>query len=251
MSDIAEVFLDEKVEDDPVDESLNEELKPDDQVENQDDSKDEKVDKDKDPEPTSELTEDLSDKKALVTQAKDERQKRQNAVKENEALKAELEQLKSQLNKGEDKSAPDVFEDQEAFSSHLEEKVTANARDQIMNVQRDMMMEFKPDYEEKELAFFEIAKENPAMLAQAKSSPNPAKFAYEQGSKYLQYKELQDVDALKGKMRAELEQEIRAELEGKLKAKEDKSENLSPSLANARGSVEKSPRLSENPIDMF
>ena len=93
---------------------------------------------------------------------KDERQKRQK-------LEKELEELRASLDKKEEK-APDVFDDQEAYTKHLEQKFESKTKEQILNVQRDMMLEFKPDYEEKEKAFFEVAKDNPALIQQARNT---------------------------------------------------------------------------------
>ena len=170
----------------------------------------------------------------------------QNLREEKRKLREELEALKAEKPK-EEVETPDVFEDQDGFKNHLQQET----RQQILAVQRDMMMEFKGDYEEKEQAFFDIAKDNPALIAEANNSPNPAKFAYEQGNKFIKYQEIQNVDQMESKIRGDLEQKIRAEIEAEYKAKSTAGDNLSPTLTKVRGSTEKDAVVPENPEDIF
>jgi len=252
MNDISAVFNDEVVEDvaeeatEEVTEAANESEKVEEAPEVE--SKDEP----KEPEKAETTSEEEAEKESWTFQAvKDERRKRQAEKEKNRDLERQLAELKAGQNQPEKPELPDVFENQEEFAKSLEERLTANSRQQIIQTQRDMMIEFKSDYEEKEAAFIEFGKDNPALLAQANASPNPAKFAYEQGSKYLKFQQMQDVDSLEAKMRAEIEAKVRSEFESKQKTVEDKASRLSPSLANARGAVEADESVPENPGDLF
>ena len=62
---------------------------------------------------------------------------------------------------------------------------------------------------------------------------------------------MQDVDGMKAKLRAEIEAEVRSELESKQSSIDKKAQNLSPSLAGARGTAETEESVPENPGDLF
>lgn len=242
MSDIAEVFND--VSDESVNDASNEvpdstESESKEKVETEQAA--ETPPEKQEPETTSE--EKTEQQEWTFAAVKDERQKRQK-------LEKELEELRAQ-NAASEIKIPDVVEDQEGFTKHLEDKIRGESRQAIIETQRDMMMDFKPDYEEKESAFMEMAKGNAALIAEANASKNPAKFAYEQGAKYLKYQELQNVDSMEAKLRAELETKIRAELEGKIQQEAKLENNISPSLAKARGTTDKTDSVPENPADLF
>ena len=247
MNDIAAVF------DDGVVEEVTEEVSQTEEV-NEPANESEKVeevpeveskDEPKEPEKAETTSEEEAEKANWTFQAvKDERRKRQE-------LEKQLEELKAGQNNPEPKELPDIFENQEGFVNDLREQMRVETRQQIIQNQRDMMIEFKSDYEEKEAAFIEFGKNNPTLLAEANAAPNPAKFAYEQGSKILEYKQMQDVDGMKAKLRAEIEAEVRSELESKQSSIDKKAQKLSPSLAGARGTVETEESIPENPGDLF
>ena len=243
MNDITALFNDEFVEEVSEEQEAAETANESEKVEDAPlvESKEEP----KEPEKAETTSEEEAEKENWTFQAvKDERRKRQE-------LEKQLEELRSSQNKTEREELPDVFDNQEEFAKSLENRVAASARSQIIQTQRDMMIEFKSDYEEKEAAFIEFGKDNPALIAQANASPNPAKFAYEQGAKFLKFQQMQDVDTMEAKLRTELEAKIRAEYESKQKSVESKGANLSPSLANARGTVEAEESIPENPGDLF
>lgn len=242
MNEVAELF-------EPQSEEATEEVVKESTTETEEAEVEEKVEK-----PADDESKDEAEETETTSEEKQEKQEWtfeavKNLRREKQELREELEKL--QTEKSKDEPLPDIFDNQEDFVKSLETKIKGETRQQIIETQRDMMMEFKSDYEDKEKAFFEVAKDNPALISQANASSNPAKFAYEQGAKYLKYQEMQDVDSLEAKLRTELEQKIRSELEGKLTEKSKKSENLSPSLANARGTVDKEESLPENPGDLF
>lgn len=65
---------------------------------------------------------------------------------------------------------------------------------------REMMMESKPDYQEMENIFTEIATGNQHLINQMMNSHNPAKFAYEKAKEHVaieEAKKLKDSDEFK------------------------------------------------------
>jgi len=204
---------------------------------------DDKESKETKVEPTS-TEEDNEKQKWTFHAVKDERQKRQKA-------ETELEELKSKL-KGDDKQEmPDIFEDQEGFVKSME----SNHKDEIfrtkVEIYREVMIESHKDYIEKEAEFIKLAKENPILLAKFTNATNPAKFAYEQMTKFNQFNEMQDIETFKDKIRAELKLELENELKEGESEKAEKTGKLSPSLAKARGSTDKAEKVSDNPSDLF
>lgn len=159
---------------------------------------------------------------------KDEREKRQ----ERDARIAELERQLAD-NKS---TIPDVFEDQEGFVSQLRSEMSQAQQSMRTELSREFMMSIHDDYEEKEKVFIELAKTTPALAHAIQSASNPAKFAYEQAKKHLQYQEMQDVDAYRAKIKAEILNELKQEQEKAAQDKASKTSNITPSLASERSS---------------
>lgn len=161
--------------------------------------------------------------------ALDERKKRQEKEKEVESLRAQLEE-KTKV------ETPDVFEDQEAFTSHIRNEFDQKLANQRVELSRDYMKDQHQDYEAMEQAFIELASNTPGLKEQVMQQSNPAKFVYEQGKKHIQFKEMQDVDTFKSKMRAEIKAELEAEAKAATEERSKVAESITPSLANARSS---------------
>lgn len=172
--------------------------------------------------------------------ALDERRKRQKIEKEFEEFKTAKEVKR-----------PDVFDDQEGAFSHVEKNLTQRFQDQVTNLSRSFMMELKPDYEEKEKVFSELANNNPTLINQCFADPNPAKFAYDYADKHLKLKEIENIDDLRSKIREEERQKILQEIqEGKDKDAET-VDKLPPSLANARSASEGGDPIDKGLEDIF
>lgn len=182
-----------------------------------------------------------------IAAVKDERQKRQEAVKRAEELERRIQELES---KPEDKAErPDIFDDQEGYANSIEQKVNSRLAEARFQMSVDMMQSIHDDFEEVSQVFMEAAKEYPYLKVEAQKAANPAKYVYEQGKKYQQFQQLQDVSGIEAKIRAELEAKIRAELEAK--QKEEDEPGPTPSLAKVRGVSGETEKLPENPIDLF
>lgn len=160
---------------------------------------------------------------------KDERSKRQERD-------AKIQELEAKL--AEKTKIPDVFEDQDGFVNSLRSEMQEQVTNIRTDLSRQMMMSLHDDYQEKEDIFVKLAEESPELLTQLRQSSNPAKFAYDQAKKHEEFKQMQDVDSYKAKIRAEIEAQIKSEYEQKAKSEADKTSNITPSLANARAAKE-------------
>jgi len=142
---------------------------------------------------------------------------------------------------------PDVFADPDGAFQHIEQQVS----EQVTRARLDMsvMMEqaSKPDYAEKESAFIEAVKSNPALYQQMMSDPHPAGFAYRVGSQVLAMREIGDPAGY----RERIEQELREKLEAEYAAKYQQVTPPAPppaplpafptSLSTARAAAPRSP----------
>lgn len=198
-------------------------------------------------ETASEEKEYTANEKALFKQAKDERRKRQKLAERVEQLEAEL------AGKGEESIRPDVFEDQEGYTESLRNDFQTELQKQRLDIQREMMMEFKTDYLDVENAVIEEMQVNPVLKAELQKADNIAKAVYEYGKKLEQFNEAKgfDKEAYEAKLKAEIEEKVRKEYEEKAASESAASDNLSPSLANARGNSGKDVKGVETLADVF
>lgn len=61
---------------------------------------------------------------------------------------------------------------------------------QRINMSREIMIETKPDYEEMENVFAELAKEDESLISKMRNAQNPAKFAYKMAKEHLEVQDL-------------------------------------------------------------
>lgn len=135
----------------------------------------------------------------------DEREKRQRAERELEEYRRRTAQPPAPPQR------PDVFADPDGAFQHVERQVA----EQVTRARLDMsvMMEQanKPDYAEKESAFIEAVKANPALYQQMLADPHPAGFAYRVGSQVLVMREIGDPAGYRERIEQELREKLEAE----------------------------------------
>ena len=131
----------------------------------------------------------------------DEKRKRQELEKRLEALEGGNQPAVV-------KKEVDIFEDPKQAIENIKSEVRHESFIQLTNLSRDVMMDAKPDYEEKEKVFVELAKADPALIDKMKSSSNPAKFAYETAVKHEFMQEVSDPVKYREKIKAELLAEL-------------------------------------------
>ena len=124
----------------------------------------------------------------------DEKRKRQE-------LEKRLEALESGGKQQEQGKGPDLFENPEEYLQNRELRLKAD-------ISREMMMEARPDYKEKEDLFIALAKDDPTLVVKLRNAPNPAKFAYETATKHKALEEIGDPVKYREKIKAELIAEL-------------------------------------------
>jgi hypothetical protein len=176
-----------------------------------------------------------------LTAVMDEREKRQAAQRELEELKKQLEAAKTP------KQKTSVLEDEDKFRNEFMEEV----RNDLMNERLNMSQAFaerefgKDVVAEKVKTFKELAANNPELRARFASAPLPFHELVSIVNKHAELKELENVDAYKEKLRAEVRAELLKESEEKQQGEAKKRESITPSLASKRsaGGVKNSDSL--------
>lgn len=173
----------------------------------------------------------------------DERRKRQQAQAEADALRAQLQALQQ----GKPEQRPDLFEDPEGFVSQMRNEMRGATYQVRVELSQEMMRTIKPDYDEKEAIFVDMAKEDPTLWQKLHVSSNPAKFAYDTADKAERFKAMENVDQYEAKIRASVEQKVRAQLEQEYASKLEQAGKLAgikPSLASVRSAAKDVPEPS-------
>lgn len=152
----------------------------------------------------------------------DERRKRQE-------LERQLEQLQTEKKPEEKK---DWFDDPEGAASQIKQEFQSQIANTRIELSQEFMRTLHEDYDELEAEFVDLAKGNPAMLAEFQQSNNPAKFAYETARRHREYAELKDVDKTRAKMREEIRAELEQEFQQKAEAQQKKRDAIQPSLSS-------------------
>jgi hypothetical protein len=92
------------------------------------------------------------------------------------------------------------------------------------------------DYDEAFAELEEQAADNPMLVQKVMQSPNPALAAYKLGKQLQELKKLQDPDAYRKQIEAEVRTKIEAEYAAKEKARTDAANAIPPDLTAARAS---------------
>ncbi len=150
--------------------------------------------------------------------------------------------------------APDVFEDQVAYTQHMTQQMS-----DAMFQERASMSEFHARREFKDLdakleVFRQISADNPALQAQVQNSPSPFHEAYDIVAKHERLAKMENIDTWEANKTAELEAKIRAEYEGKQQADKQLRDSIPTSLVNepSRGSIQKPTWNGPSPLsDIF
>lgn len=150
----------------------------------------------------------------------DERRKRQEA--ENELEKYRQAKAK----------APDVFEDQEGFTNHINQTISQQVLNATANISEFMAKREYPDLEEKVAKFQDMVKQNPSLQQQVLGAISPYHEIVDIVTKAEELEKMKDIDSYKAQIRAEVEAEIKARLESEQQAKDKKRQSIPPSLVS-------------------
>lgn len=162
---------------------------------------------------------------AFLKKANDEKRKRQ-----------ELEQTYSQQ-QAKEQDLPDPFDDPTGYAKALEAR---NERHQLatrITISQEMMRDKHQDYDERELQFVELAKNDPGLIAKMQQSSNPAKFAYETAVKAERVAKFDNFDdAVKSEVEKQVAAataRIKADLEKEYAGKLSQAQKIPPSGAKS------------------
>ena len=162
---------------------------------------------------------------------KAERQKRQEYERKVRELEAKLQEQQQQ------QPPPAFFEAPEQYVQHLVQQTEAQANQRLMAALDAQARDTYTDYDEVVAYLTEQAAENPALAKQVFNSPNPAVAAYKLGKQLREMERMQDPDAYKAQLEAELRAKWEAELKSKEEAKAKAAAAIPPDLATARNTT--------------
>ena len=148
--------------------------------------------------------------------------------------KRKRQELEKQL---EEKSKPkaeevNLFVDPDGFKKSIKDGIRQENFKTKVNLSREFMLEAKPDYEEKEAKFFEMAQTDSALVTKMQNHSNPARFAYETASKQQALDEIGDPAAYKERLKKEILEELKGS-QDKPEETEKPQVDDAPSLATA------------------
>ena len=178
------------------------------------------------------------------SQAMDEREKRQDAVKRAETAEAKLAELEG----GTDKIS--VFDDEEKWNAQQEQTRQIDKRDTELNMSQA--------YAEEVFGEDKVKQATEWMKTEGVKSPyvvnqfNGAKLPYHKLVRMFDDEQSRlDPDAAKAKMKAEIIAELKAETEESSEKTEEKREAITPSLASKRSTGKDSAATTEDMEDML
>lgn len=117
-----------------------------------------------------------------------------------------------------EKQIPDPIEEPEAYADHVKSESTSNELNLRINLTRDVYMDLKDDFAEKEAVFLKMVMGDdgevidPHLVAKFQESSNPAKFAYDTASEKMKLDEVSSPDFVE-KLKQSLREDILKELE--------------------------------------
>jgi hypothetical protein len=206
----------------------------------------ETVEKETEPEATTAPEVPEAEPQNVPLQAlKAEREKRQAAERQIAEFNANKEKV----------AAPDVFDDQKAYTEHMQTEFS-----QAMFNERANMSEFYARREFKDLddkleTFQNLKATNPALSAQVQNAASPYHEIVDIVAKHEKMEKMQNIDEFEATTRAEIEAKVRAELGAEFKGKADANQNLRDSIptslvsASSKGSVNKPAWVGAAPLN--
>ncbi len=165
-----------------------------------------------------------------IAALKDERRKRQEAELKLKEFQASQQNSRQQ----EQEQAPDFYEDPDKRLEYERQQIQRERIKDRVTMSEMLVRDKYEDYDKTLDVFDDMCKENPSLVTQMVNAQNPALFAYQQAKKYQQLKDIQDPDAYREKLKAEVRAELEAEFKEKQQKAEDERKKLGVSLTDAR-----------------
>lgn len=163
-----------------------------------------------------------------------EREKRQ-------ALERQLAELKQQPQQ----PVPEFFE---APEHHLQ-IVEQRAAQRLHAALEEQAKAVYPDYDDMAAKAIEAAQGNPLLAQQVLSAANPALALYQLGKKTAELAQMQDPEAYRAKIEAEVRAKVEAEFAAKAAAKEKAAAAVPPDLSQVRNAAGQFSPNAPSPVD--
>jgi hypothetical protein len=157
---------------------------------------------------------------------KAEREKRQRLERE---LAEERAKHQSQQT-----PTPSYYEDPEGYLARAQNDIEQRATARLNAALEAQAREQYPDYEEKLGVVMEHAQGNPAIVQEIMTAPNPAVAAYKMGQRLSEFQQMQDPEAYRAKVEAEVRAKIEAENKAKADQRQKAASEIPPDLSQAR-----------------
>lgn len=157
---------------------------------------------------------------------KAEREKRQR-------LERELAEERAKHQSQQD-PAPSYYEDPEGYLARAQSAIEQRATARLNAALEAQAREQYPDYEEKMGVVMEHAAGNPAIVQEIMTAPNPAVAAYKMGQRLMEFQQMQDPEAYRARIAAEVRAQIEAENKLKAEQRQKAASEIPPDLSQAR-----------------
>jgi hypothetical protein len=132
--------------------------------------------------------------------------------------------------------APNFYEAPEQHVQHVIQQERQHMTTAMYGALEVMARETYQDYDEVFAEVEQYVADNPAAVQQIFSSPNPAVAAYKFGKQLRALKEIQDPDAFRAKVEAEIRAKVEAEYKARDTAKQSAAAAIPPDLSAVRAS---------------
>jgi hypothetical protein len=158
-------------------------------------------------------------KSVPITALMDERRKRQELQKQVDGFNAKKPE-----------PAPDIFDDQAAYTEHQTSQMNSALFNERANISEfHARREFK-DLDKDIEAFQLLKSDNPSLMTQVQNSPSPYHEIHSIVERHEKMERMQNVEEFEKTTRAELEIKIRSEIEAEMKGKAEIKEKLRDSI---------------------
>lgn len=175
---------------------------------------------------------------AAMKAEREKRQERERELQESNRRMAELErqlqELRNPAQPQQQAQRVEIWEDPDAFVSQHVQRVEQATTQRMYAALEAQARELYPDYDDVFAVVQEHAKANPAIGQQVLSAPNPALAAYKLGKKLSELKQMEDPEAYRAKVEAEVRAKVEAEYRAKEEAKRKAAESIPPDLSSSR-----------------
>jgi hypothetical protein len=249
MSDttLDQMLTDETIGDETTEESAVEESTTETTEESEKDGES-TGDKDSTPESDNKASEEPEKEEQMVPVAAlvAEREKRQKAEQE-------LAQEKPKEEKPEPTKIPSIYDDPEGYQAYMDQKIADAEFQSRISVSQALMRQKHKDYDEKEVRFVEMAKEDPSLGVQLRRQGLPAEFVYDTVVKRDKLKGFDNFDDAVNdavsKKTAEIEKSLREKFEKEYKDKFGKIAGLPPSGALGSSVADETKSVKQTPLN--